>query len=211
VPKLVLVDKPGAPQTALRVTGIGPDRKTPQFEALQVMNAALGGLFSSRLNNLLREEKGYTYGVSSGFQYRRQPGPFAIGTSVRTEVTAAAVKDILHELRDLADRPMLAPELAAARNALVLSLPAQFETNHGVEASLANIFIYDLGLDYYRGLAARFAGVTGAQVQAAAQKNLQPEHLIVVAVGDKDKIAAQLSELKLGATEFRDADGMPLK
>jgi zinc protease len=209
--RLVLVDKPGAPQTALHVTSLGPDRKTPLYESLQVMNAALGGLFTSRLNTILREQKGYTYAVGSGFAYRRQPGPFAIATSVRTDVTAAAVKDILEQVRDISAKPMSASELGTARNSLVLSLPGHFESNRSIGASLANIFIYDLGLDYYAGLAARYAGVTAGQVQAAAKTNLQPQQLIVVGVGDKAKIEAQLSGLKLGAVEYRDADAQLLK
>ena len=76
--RLVLVDKPGAPQTAVRVATIGAARSAPDFEALQVMNAALGGLFTSRINNNLREDKGYTYGTKSAFAYHRAPGPFAI-------------------------------------------------------------------------------------------------------------------------------------
>ena len=209
--RLVLVDKPGAPQTALRVTGIGPARKTPQFEALQVLNAALGGLFTSRLNTLLREEKGYTYGVGSGFAYHRLPGPFAIATSVRTDVTAAAVKDILGQVRDLSARPMSAPELGRARASLVLSLPGQFESNKSINNSLANIFVYELGLDYYSGLAGRYAGVTAGQVQSAAKHYLNANQLIVVGVGDRKKIAAQLYALKLGAVEYRDAHGSVLK
>jgi zinc protease len=209
--RLLLIDKPGAPQTALRVTSLGPDRKTPLFESLQVLNAALGGLFTSRLNTILREQKGYTYAVGSGFAYRRLPGPFAIATSVRTEVTAAAVKDIFAQVRDMGAKPMQAWELSKARNSLVLSLPGQFETNKSVDASLANIFVYDLGLDYYSGLAARYASATTGQVQSAAKTYLQPDRLIVVGVGDQKKIAAQLSRLNLGPIEFRDSDAQVLK
>ncbi len=209
--RLVLVDKPGAPQTALRLSGMGAQRKTAQFEALQVLNAALGGLFSSRLNNLLREQRGYTYGVGSSFQFRRQPGPFTIATSVRTDVTGAALKDIFGQVRDIAAKPMPAAELAGARNSLVLSLPGQFESNRNVEASLANIFIYDLGPDYYSALPARYASVTAAQVQAGARTYLRPQRLIVTAVGDKEKIAPQLTDLKLGPVEYRDADGKLVK
>ena len=94
------------------MTGIGPDRKTPDYAALQVMNAALGGLFTSRLSNNLREEKGYTYGVQSGFQYHRAPGPFAIASSVRTDVTGPALSEIFKEVRGMIAKPMPAKELA---------------------------------------------------------------------------------------------------
>lgn len=205
--RLILVDKPGAPQTALRLSVIGPDRKTPDYAPLQVMNAALGGLFTSRLNTNLREEKGYTYGVRSAFQYRREPGPFAIAASVRTDVTGPSVVEMFKEVNGMIERPMTAAELSNARNSQVLSLPGHFDTNQAVGASLANIYIYDLGLDYYAKLPQRYASVTGPQIQAVAKKYLQPEKLIVIGVGDKAKIEPQLAPLKLAPVEYRDADG----
>jgi zinc protease len=207
--RVVLVDKPGAPQTALRLSSIGPARATPDYAALQVMNGALGGMFSSRLNNNLREEKGYTYGVHSGFRYRRLPGPFAIAASVRTDVTGPAVSEMLREVDRMSARPMTKAELSNARDAQVLSLPGQFETNLGIGASLANIYVYDLGPDYYATLAPRLAGVTAGQVQAVAGRYLRPERLIVIGVGDTAHIAPQLEQLKLGPLEYRDADGDP--
>jgi len=209
--RLIMVDKPGAPQTALRVTTVGPDRKTPDFAALQVLNAALGGLFTSRLNTNLREEKGYTYGVRSSFAYRRLPGPFAISASVRTDVTGPAVLETFKEVRGMREKALPAAELSNARNSQVLSLPGQFETNRSIGASLSNIFVYDLGLSYYRGLPQRFAAVTAGEVQAAADKYLDPAKLIVIAVGDKKTIAPQLQKLELAPVEYRDADGNLLK
>ncbi|MEC5163766.1 MULTISPECIES: M16 family metallopeptidase [unclassified Janthinobacterium] len=205
--RVILVDKAGAPQTALRLSLIGADRKTPDFAPLQVLNAALGGLFTSRLNTKLREEKGYTYGVRSQFQYRRAPGPFSIAASVRTDATGPAVAEMFKEVRDMIARPMKPKELGNARNSQVLSLPGQFETNQGIAASMANTYVYDLGLDYYAKLPRRFAGVTGAQVQAAARKYLRPEKLIVIGVGDKATVEPQLDKLKLAPVEYRDADG----
>nr|WP_314632974.1 pitrilysin family protein [uncultured Janthinobacterium sp.] len=205
--KLILVDKPGSPQTAVRLSTIAVARSTPDYAPLQVMNAALGGLFTSRLNTNLREEKGYTYGVRSQFQYRRHPGPFSIAAGVRTDVTGPAVSETFKEIRAMIAKPLSAKELANARNSQVLSLPGQFETNASISASMANTYIYDLGLDYYTTLPQRFAGVTGKQVQQVAKKYLQPEKLIVIGVGDKAKIAPQLSTLKLAPVEVRDAEG----
>ena len=208
--RLVLIDKPGAPQTALRVATIGAARSTPDFEALQVMNAALGGLFTSRINNNLREEKGYTYGTKSAFQFHRAPGPFAIAGSIRTDVTGPAIAEIFKEVRKMIAQPMGASELANARNSQILSLPGRFENNQGISASLANIFTYDLGLDYFSGLPKRFGAVTAVQAQAAAARYLQPERLLVIAVGDKAAITSQLDKLKLVPVEYRDADGTVL-
>ena len=211
--RLVLVDKPGAPQTALQVTTIGTERKSPDYAALQVMNAALGGLFTSRLNNNLREQKGYTYGVHSGFQYHRMPGPFAISGSFRTDVTGPALSEIFKEISAMQAKPMPPKELEGARNSQILSLPGQFDTNKAIGASLSNVFVYDLGLDYYNGLAKRFAAVSATDAQAVVKKYLKPENLIVVGVGDKARIEPQFGKLKmkLGPVEYRDADGNLLK
>ncbi len=205
--RLVIVDKPGAPQTALRVTQLAASRKTPDYPAMQVMNAALGGLFSSRINLNLREEKGYSYGVFSSFRYDRTPGPFTIAGSVRTDVTGASVSEIFREVRAMRERALPAPELAGARDSQVYSLPGQFETNSGVGASLAETFVFDLPLDYWHSLPDRFRSVSAAQVQAAANKYLQPERMKVIAVGDRAKIVPQLQGLKLGQPALRDADG----
>jgi zinc protease len=205
--RLVLVDQPGTGQTALRVTHIGAARDTADFPALQVMNGALGGMFSSRLNNNLRETRGYTYGVYSQFRYDRTPGPFIIAGSVEREHTGASVREIFREVNAMRDAPLPAAELEAARDAQVLSLPGQFETNADVGASLAESFIYGLPLDYYARLPGQLAAVTAAQVQAAARKHLAPEKMVVVAVGERKRILPQLQSLKLGAPEVRDSDG----
>lgn len=209
--RLVLVDKPGAPQTQLRVTGLGAPRATPDYDALLVMNESLGGLFSSRINLNLREVHGYTYGASSQFVFRRATGPFVVATGVRTEVTAPSVSEIFKELRGMREKPATGEELALAKDSLVRSLPAQFETSGRVTASTSNIYVYDLGLDYYSKLPARLAAVTSDEVKAVAEKYLAPEKLSVIAVGDRSKIAAELQNLKLGAVEARDADGRPAK
>jgi zinc protease len=205
--RLVVVDKPGAPQTALRLVAPGAERKTPDYPALQVMNAAFGGLFSSRLNQDLREEKGYSYGMFSQFRYDRTPGPFIIAGSVRADVTGASVAAILAQAQRMREHPMAPAELRGARNSQLLSLPGQFETNQGIGASLAETFVFDLPLDYYRRLPAQFARVSAQEALAAARKYLAPERMVVVAVGGRTNIEGQLAPLKLGKPEERDTDG----
>jgi zinc protease len=205
--RLVLVDKPGAPQTQIRVASIGAARATPDYEALQVMNESLGGLFSSRINLNLREAHGYTYGASSQFVYRRAAGPFVVATGVRTEVTAPSVTEIFKEVRGIREKPPAGDELALAKDSLVRSLPALFETSGRVTNSTSNIYIYDLGHDYYSKLSDRMSAVTAEQVKAAADKYVVPEKLVVIAVGDRAKIAADLQKLNLGAIEVRNPDG----
>ncbi len=205
--RMVIVDKPGAAQTALRITGIGAARTTPDYPALEVMNAALGGLFSSRINNNLREQKGYSYGMFSQFRYDRTPGPFAVSGSVRGDVTGASVTEIFREVERMRAQPMRAQELAGARNSQILSLPVQFETDEAISGSLAELFVFGLPADYYQQLPSRFAAVTAQQAQAVARRYLAPDKMIVVAVGDRAKIQPQLDSLKLGKTELRDSDG----
>ncbi|MBI3264088.1 MAG: insulinase family protein, partial [Acidobacteria bacterium] len=204
---LVLVDKPGAAQTQLRVASIGVARSTPDYPALEVMNASLGGLFSSRINLNLREQHGYTYGAGSVFQYRRSAGPFFVSTGVRTDVTGASVAEVFKEIGRMVAVPLTADELALARDSLVRSLPGLFETNGQVVNSFAGVYVYDLGLDYYSKYPRQIGAVTAGAVQDVAKRHLVPGRMIVVAVGDRAKIAAQLQKLNLGATEIRNADG----
>lgn len=205
--RLMIVDKPGAPQTALRLATIGPDRKTPDFAALEVLNAALGGLFTSRINTNLRAEKGYTYGAHSQFHYRRMPGSFEVRAGVRTDVTAAAVKEILAEIRGLKTKPIMGAELQKARDSLLLSLPSAFETGSSIASSLADTYVYGLGVGYYNRLADALRHVDAKAVAVAVEKYLKLESLIVVGVGDRAKIEPELAKLKLGPIEYRNVDG----
>ena len=205
--RLVLVDQPDTGQTALQIAGMGPARDTPDFPALQIMNAALGGMFSSRLNNNLRETKGYTYGIHSHFDYDRAPAPFSVEASVQQDATGESVREIFREIAALRAEPLSSEELLAARNAQLLSLPGQFETNADIGASLTELFVYGLPPDYYDTLARRLAEVGAGDVQAMAQKWLDPDRMVVVAVGERRRILPQLQKLGLGQPEIRDDDG----
>ena len=207
--RILIVDRPGAPQTQLRVSAIGAARSVPEFQAIQVMNTALGGLFSSRINMNLREEHGYTYGAGSGFDYRRGAGPFAIATGVRTDVTAPAVTEIMKEVRGMTQAPMKPEELSRAKDARTQSLPAGFQTSQAAAASFAQLFIYDLGLDYYSHVAERVNAVTAEQTLAAAKKYLVPDRMVIVAVGDRSKIEPELSKLNIAPVQVVTAEGKP--
>jgi zinc protease len=209
--RIVLVDKPGAPQTELRVAALGARRSSPDFRPMQVMNLALGGLFSSRINMNLREEHGYTYGVYSQFVFRRRGGVFQVGGGVRTDVTAPAVTETFKEIRGMIAAPLSAEELESAKRSLVLSLPGAFETTSDAVTNYAGVYVHDLGLDYYTTYAADVHAVTAEQAKAMAAKYLDPEGLVVVAVGDRARIEPSLRQLELGAVEMRDADGRVVK
>ncbi|HYN09438.1 MAG TPA: pitrilysin family protein [Vicinamibacterales bacterium] len=205
--RVVLVDQPGAPQTGLFVALIGPPRSTPDYAAVSVMNAVLGGLFSSRVNLNLREKNGYTYGAFSQFVFRKGNGPFWISAPVRTDATAAAVAEIFNEVKRMTTTPMTPEELTMAKDSIVRALPSDFETSAGTAGSLANLYIYDLGLDYYTKLPSQVSAVTADTALAAAKKHLVPDKMIVVAVGDRAKIEPGLKKLNLGGVETRRADG----
>jgi zinc protease len=205
--RILLVDKPGAPQTALRIGMVGVPRANPDYVPIEVMNTNLGGLFSSRINMNLREKNGYTYGAGSTFQFRRGPGPFFAATSVRTDVTAPAVREIFSEFERMRASDVSAEELKIAKDSFARSLPGLFETTGQAAATIGQIFIYNLPLDYYSTLPGRIDAVTVADVRRVAEKYLLPDSMVIVAVGDRSKIEPELLKLNLGKLEARNADG----
>ena len=205
--RLILVDRPGAPQTTTGCFVLGPARTTSDYAALEVMNTDLGGLFSSRINLNLREKHGYTYGAFSFLDYHRDSSPFLAGGGIRTDATAPAVTEIFNEIKRMRDTVMTPEELALSKDSIARSLPGRFETGQAATASLAELFIFGLPLDYYSALPEKISVVTAEQAQAAAQKYLLPEKMMVLAIGDKAKIEGELDKLNLGKKEVRDLDG----
>lgn len=191
--RVVLVDKPGAPQTALAVIARGPVAGGSDAQALEVMNAALGGLFTSRINTQLREVKGYTYGVSSGFVRGRETGQFGVRGSVRSEVTGAALVDMFKEFDAIRARAMGKSELQRVRNALLLSLPGQFDTNSAIAGGYARVWSLGLPDDHIARLPSALSAVTATSAWKAARDHLGPQSFIVVAVGDKAKVGPQIA------------------
>jgi predicted Zn-dependent peptidase len=192
-----LVDKPGAPQSSVRIGLPGAARGTPDYFALRVLNTVLGGSFTSRLNQNLREAKGYTYGASSAFALRRAPGPFVAAAEVTREKTDSALVEFMKELRAIADTVPTA-ELEKAKRYLVLQLPAGFETTGDIAAQLVPVVTYGMPLDFFDQLAQRVMAVTQADVQRVARRYLDPSKLTVVVVGDRRAIEAGVRGLGLG-------------
>ncbi len=193
--RTVVVDKPGAPQTALAVVAPGPYAAAADAPAIKVMNAALGGLFTSRINNQLREVKGYTYGIYSGYTMGRERGQFGIRGSVRTDVTGAALADMWTEINGMRAKPMGAAELGRVRNAQLLSLPGLFDTNLAVVSGYAANWSTGQPLTAITDLPKKYGAVTSATALKAAKEHLDPAQLIVVAVGDKAKVVPQLEAI----------------
>jgi zinc protease len=208
--KVVVVDKPGSPQTALLAFGLGVPESTPDRLPIEVMNYTLGGSFGSRINMNLREVHGYTYGAFSDFHRYRAGGTFTAGGLVRTDVTAPAAKELMSELNRIGKEPPSPEELKIARDASVQSIPAEFETTNATAAAMGTLFLYNRPLDYFATLPEGFAKVTAAQVEAAARSEVHPDHLLIVAVGNKSKIEAGLKEANLAPIEYADPSGNPL-
>jgi zinc protease len=205
--RVVIVDKPGAPQTQLRVGLAGPSRSTPDYEPLQVMNTILGGAFSSRINMNLREEHGYTYGANSRFVYLRSAGSFFVSSGVRTDVTVPAVQEVMREIGRISEAEVTSGELTMARERLAGALPARFETSEQTVNLFADVYAYNLGLDYYTDYAAKVTAVSAEKVQEMSRKYLLPERMIILAVGDRARFEQDLRKLGLGAVEVRSLDG----
>ncbi len=204
--RIVLVDKPGAPQSELRMGHVGVARQTQDFHSLSVLNAILGGTFGSRLNRILREELGYTYGIHSSFDMRRKAGPFVIRTAVETAVTVPAIKESLRIVRDFCNAEVEQDELDAARDYLVGVFPLRFEGAAQVASALGGLIVFDLPddeLDRYRP---EVAAITANDILSAATRHIRPDELSIVVVGDAKEVEAQLRDAGLGEVELVPAD-----
>ncbi len=199
--RAIIIDKPNAPQTEVRFARIGAARSTPDYPALQVLNYALGGGYTSRINLNLREDKGYTYGAGSRFDFGRNSGYFMVSTAVRSDVSAPAIAEIVNELKRAATAPFAPAELAKSRGALTESLPGSFETNGATSSSFAQLFAYGLPLDYFRRLPAQFSAVNAATAEPLARRYFDPATMVVIAVGDRTQLEAQLKKLGLEPIE----------
>jgi zinc protease len=201
-----LIAKSDAPQSELRIGHVGIPRNHPDFFPVNVMNAVLGGLFNSRINLNLREAHGYTYGAFSGFDWRRQAGPFAVHTAVKSEVTEAAAREILREIDRMQAEPVSAEELSLATSYLDGVFPIRFESTAAIAAALATLVIHGLPEDYYDRYRERVRAMTAEQILAAAQHYLKPDALQMVVVGNP-AVRAQLEALQFGPLSMYDTQG----
>lgn len=193
-----VVRKSDAPQSELRAGHITVPRVHPDYFPLVIMNAILGGLFSSRLNLNLREAHAYTYGAHSAFDWRRAASPFEISTAVETGVTANAVQEILSELVRIRESEVSEAELSLAVSYLDGVFPIRFETTAAVAGGLANLEIFRLPMDYFDGYRARVRAVTAQDVLRVAREHLDPARLQVVVVGDADAVVESLTSIGAG-------------
>ena len=204
---VVIVDKPGAPQTMLAAFGFGVPANSPDADALDVLNYTLGGSFGSRINMNLREEHGYTYGAQTVFREYRESGAFFSVALVRTDVTAPAAKEMMKEIRNFPVNPSTEAELNDAKESSIRSLPGDFETTSAIAGAISSIFVYDYPLDHYAALPAKYQAITQADIARVAKQYLHPDQLIVLAAGDRSKIEAPLKDAGVGPVEVRDING----
>jgi predicted Zn-dependent peptidase len=205
---IYLIDKPGAAQSSFRIGSVAVPRSTPDYFPISVMNTVLGGSFTSRLNQDLREVKGYTYGAGSSFDMRRFAGPFTASAEIVSAKTDSALIDFMQQLRAIRDT-VPTPELTKTKRYMELELPAAFETNGGVASRLADVALYGLPLDFYNHAVANIDAVTQVEVQRVAQKYIDPSHLAIVIVGDRKSIEAPLRALNIAPVVIRDMNGNP--
>lgn len=193
---IYMIDKPGAAQTELRFGSAGVKRSTPDYFAITVMNTILGGSFSSRLNQNIRETHGFAYGANSGFSFPRSVGHFIASSAVQTDVTDKAVTEFVKELTNI--RSVKDDEVTRARNYEALGYPENFGTVSAIAANVSEKITHNLPDDYFSAYVPNILGVTKAQIERAAQQYVNPDNMVVVMVGDFSKIRAGVEALNLG-------------
>ena len=205
--RVVIVDQPGSRQSSILAGQFGVKRSDPDYEKLDLMNTVLGGLFSSRINLNLREDKGYSYGAFSFIGQNLGVGPLMAGAAVRSDATGPSVQEILKEVTKMRDSGITADELKLARESTIRSIPSNFETSSTTAGTIASIYMYDLPLDYYGTLPGRLDAFQTSDINDVAKRHLVPERMVVVVVGDRSQVDAQIAKLNLGKVAYRDADG----
>ena len=186
-----IVDRPGAAQTELRLGHPGVSRKNPDYIPLIVLNALLGGKFTSRINLNLRERHGYTYGATSRFSARLGPGPFIVDAAVATESTGAAAAEVLFELRRIREELVRPSELEETVSYITGVFPYTFQTIGEFAKRLENLAVYGLPDDYYDRYLERIVSVTREELLEVARRNLHPDNIAIVAVGPAESLAPQ--------------------
>jgi predicted Zn-dependent peptidase len=209
--KIYLVDKPGAAQAVVNIGLPGPPRNTPDYFALQVLNTILGGQFQSRLNANIREEKGYSYGVNSGFSYGRGPGAFRAGGSIFIAKTDAALIEFMKELKGIVgEKPITDEELKTAKESLIQGLPQRFASVSQINGAITALAVQNLPDDYYQTYAAKVSAVTKEDLLRVAKKYIDLGHLAIVIVGDRSVVEAPLKATNIAPITILDLEGNPV-
>ena len=208
---IYLVDKPKAAQSVISIGLPGPARSTPDYYALSVMNQILGGLFQSRLNHLIREVKGYSYGAGSDFSYGRGPGPFSAGAAVVSEKTDSALMDFMAELRGVQGaKPFTEDEIAQGKASLIQGLPQRFASVNGVNGAISGLYVNALPDSYYQEYAARVNAVTPDDLVRVARKYIDLANINIVVVGDRASVEEKLRRTGIAPVTILDIEARPV-
>ena len=208
--RLLLVDRKDAAQSDVRIGLVGLDRKDRRYYQFEVLSSTLGGGFTSRLVQKLREEMGITYGARAGQDYRLVRGPFVISTAIQTPSTAVGIAEIIKILDELATKDVPPDELEKSKQNLIRALPAQFATNGATAGAFAELVVHGLPDNWYASYAAGVRRVTAKDVKAAASKLIPSKNMVITVVGDMTKVRPDLDKLGLGDAAMYDLYGMPL-
>jgi predicted Zn-dependent peptidase len=209
--KIYLVDKPGAAQSVVNIGLPGPPRNTPDYFALQVLNTILGGQFQSRLNANIREQKGYSYGVNSGFNYGKGPGAFRAGGSIFTAKTDAALIEFMKELKGIVgEKPITDEELKTAKESLIQGLPQRFASVSAISSAITSLVVQGLPEDYYQTYAKNVSAVTKDDLLRVAKHYIDLGHLAIVIVGDRAKVEESLKATGVAPITMLDLEGNPV-
>jgi zinc protease len=204
---VIVVDRPGAPQSQIFVGELGIESAAPDRFATRVMNLIFGGSFNSRLNANLRTEHGWSYGASSYFEEHRQAGPFISESGVMSDHTADALSETFRELRRMQQGQVTDQELSDAKEALLRTIPSRFTSGENVAGLFARAYAHGLPPDYFATYAEKVSAVTKEDIAKAARERLHPDRAAIVVVGPLKETRKALGSLGLGAVEVRDAQG----
>ncbi|MBC7929063.1 MAG: insulinase family protein, partial [Rubrivivax sp.] len=209
---IYVVDRPGSVQSVINIGQVGVPRSSPDYFPLLIMNRILGGASSARINSNLREDKGYTYGANSVFDFRRGAGVFIAQAPVQGQSTKESVMEFMKEIRGIrGEIPVTPMELDAAKQSIVRGFPRSFETPDQISGRLESVVTYDLPDTYFNSYIERIQAVTLEDVTRVANRYLTPDRMAVVIVGDRKAIEAGLRSLD-GFGEritFVDTEGRP--
>jgi predicted Zn-dependent peptidase len=209
--KIYFVDKPGSAQSVVNIGLPGPPRNTPDYFALQVLNTILGGQFQSRLNANIREQKGYSYGVNSGFSYGKGPGAFRAGGSIFSDKTDAALIEFMKELKGIVgEKPVTDEEITTAKEALIQGLPQRFASVSAISGAITSLVVQGLPEDFYQTYATNVSAVTKEDLLRVAKKYIDLNHLAIVIVGDRSSVEAPLKATNIAPITYIDVEGNPI-
>jgi predicted Zn-dependent peptidase len=209
--KIYLVDKPGAAQSVFNIGLPGPPRNTPDYFALQVLNTILGGQFQSRLNANIREQKGYSYGVRSVFNYGKGPGAFSAGGAIFTAKTDAGLIEFMKELKGIVgEKPITDEELKTAKESLIQGLPQRFASVSAISNAITSLVVQGLPDDYYQTYAKNVSAVTKEDLLRVAKQYIDLNHLAIVIVGDRSLVEGPLKATGVAPITYIDLEGNPV-